>query len=339
MSQRHIDAVLKVDKATGEIVWKLGGLPHPKSLTFVGDPYGNFGGQHDARNLPDGTLTLHDNRTGYANQPPRAVRYELDLTARTATLLEQVTDPDVPVSLCCGNSRKLPGGNWVMSWGGTPVVTELSATGERLFRLNFGDYFAYRVNPVPYAKVKRSALRGGMDARFPRPPEGKKPRPSTSVTASELFVREGESATVTAEVSLASPGATPPSGTVQFMVGDDNLGNPLPLNGEGKAAADLPKLAVGTHEVTAVYGGDSSYNVSVGTLSEGPAAQAFVVVKPGDLNRDAAVNVEDAVAALKAVVGLLPTNRERLLAGDMDRDGALNVEDVAALLTSIVSAE
>ena len=63
-SFRNLDAVYKIKKSTGKIVWKLGGTRTPKSLTVKHDPHNyTLGAQHDARLLPDGTLTLFDNRT------------------------------------------------------------------------------------------------------------------------------------------------------------------------------------------------------------------------------------------------------------------------------------
>jgi hypothetical protein len=168
ISCRHLDAVFRIDKASGNIVWKLSGTPRPESLTFNGDTYGNFGGQHDARVLPDGTLTLHDNGT-LRGRAPRAVRYSINTAARTSTLLEMVADPDVPASGCCGSARKMPGGNWVMSWGMNPVVTELTPSGARVFRMTFKEpYFSYRAEPVPFGVLSRAALGSGMDAQFPR---------------------------------------------------------------------------------------------------------------------------------------------------------------------------
>lgn len=168
ISFRHLNAVIRIDRTSGNIVWKLGGSQRPESLTFSGDPYGNFGGQHDARILADGTLTVHDDG-GNQGRPPRAVRYRLDTVARTATFVEQVTDPDVAASGCCGSARKVTGGDWVMSWGQNPVVTELSPAGQRVFRMTFQEpYFSYRAQPVPFGMISRTALRSGMDAQFPR---------------------------------------------------------------------------------------------------------------------------------------------------------------------------
>jgi hypothetical protein len=168
VSFRHLDAVIRIDKASGNIVWKLGGTHGPVSLTFNGDTYGNFGGQHDARMLPDGTLTVHDNGTPQG-RAPRAVRYSIDTVARTATFAEQVNDPDVSASECCGSARKMSGGDWVMSWGQNPVVTELTPAGGRVFRMTFKEpYFSYRALPVAFGVLSRAALRSGMDAKFPR---------------------------------------------------------------------------------------------------------------------------------------------------------------------------
>ncbi|HLJ54289.1 MAG TPA: arylsulfotransferase family protein [Chthonomonadaceae bacterium] len=168
ISFRHESAVYRIDKATGNIVWKLGGVPRAESLAFVGDSFGNFGGQHDARILTDETLTVHDNGT-QQGRPPRAARYRIDTAARTATLIEQVTDATAPSSLCCGSARKLAGGDWVVSWGLNPEVAELTPTGANVLRFTFGEpYFSYRAEPVAPGVLSRSNLRAGMDAQFPR---------------------------------------------------------------------------------------------------------------------------------------------------------------------------
>ena len=102
-SFRNVDAVYKIRKNTGNIVWKLGGTATPESLTVKDDPRGaTLGAQHDARLLPDGTLTVFDNRTNLNNHTPRAVRFRIDEANGTATLLESVTDPDVPDRTAAG---------------------------------------------------------------------------------------------------------------------------------------------------------------------------------------------------------------------------------------------
>lgn len=177
ISQRHLDAVYRINGGDGSIQWKLGGTPRPESLAILGDPFAATGdafrGQHDPRLLDDGTVTIHDN--GFhpsANRPPRAVRYSIDAHALTATLVEQKNDPgSVETPICCGSARKLPGGDWVISWGSAGLVTEVSAGGSRVFSLTFDDgLFSYRAHPVLPGSLDRAALRAGMDAQHPRRP-------------------------------------------------------------------------------------------------------------------------------------------------------------------------
>ena len=141
--------------------------------TVVDDPLGAdpLGGQHDARILGDGTLTVHDNGTN-KGRAPRAVRYEIDESARTATLLEFVSGPDAPAAGCCGSARRSASGSWVVSWGGLGntehPVSEFDAGGNQTFKLLFPGDFSYRVNPVPFGDLSRADLRNGMDAQHPR---------------------------------------------------------------------------------------------------------------------------------------------------------------------------
>jgi hypothetical protein len=169
ISMRQTSGVYKVSKATGEVQWKLGGLKTPESLRVTGEPDDAlvFGGQHDARLLRDGTITVFNNRTG-TDLLPRAERYRVDESARTATLLEALTDPRSIPSTCCGSARRLPGGNWVVAWGFSRVVSELTPSGARVFGLFFRTALTmYRTVPVMPGQLSGRALRAGMDAMHP----------------------------------------------------------------------------------------------------------------------------------------------------------------------------
>jgi hypothetical protein len=172
LSFRHLDAVYRIDRGTGAIDWKLGGVSRPESLTVVGDPLSamsTFCGQHDARVLADGSLTVFDDGTG-CNRPSRAVRFAIDDTAHTATLLKDLRDSDGASSFCCGSARRLPGHDWVVQWGNNSYLTEQTGTGVPVFKLSFTQgLFSYRANPVLPGQLSRAALRAGMDAQYPRP--------------------------------------------------------------------------------------------------------------------------------------------------------------------------
>lgn len=163
ISFRHLDAVFKIDKATGNIVWKIGGSPRAESLQLVNDPLNGTSGQHDARLLPDGTISIHDNGSGPMRQP-RVIRYAIDMTNKTATLVEELRDSAVTSSFCCGSARRLPGGDWVVGWGGTPLITENRPDGSEVFRLS--GTFVYRGVPILPGEFTADQFRAGMDAQY-----------------------------------------------------------------------------------------------------------------------------------------------------------------------------
>jgi hypothetical protein len=170
-SFRHFDAVYKIRKDTGEIVWKLGGTTTPESLEVRNDPRTQpLGAQHDARLLGDGTVSVFDNRTNLRHRMPRAARFRIDEAAGTATHLGSITDPDVPVSLCCGSARRLGNGQWLIAWGkdgtgrNTGLIGGYRANGERTFLLGFDKGFSHRAEPVPSGALSAADLRQAMDA-------------------------------------------------------------------------------------------------------------------------------------------------------------------------------
>ena len=165
-STRHLDAVYAIDMRSGAIIWKLGGTPTAQSLTVAGDQYAAsnpdalFSGQHEARILPDGTLTVEDNGT-QPLRPVRALRFAIDPATRTATEIAQVTDSRYRSAFCCGGVDHLPTGDWLASWGIAEYATELNPSGNPVLTVSYAPYFSYRVAPVVPAI---SALRAGMNA-------------------------------------------------------------------------------------------------------------------------------------------------------------------------------
>jgi hypothetical protein len=170
ISARATSSLYDIDKSSGDILWKLGGSETPQSLDFVGEERTGavFGGQHDARVLPDGTVTLYDNALA-RGAPPRAVRYRIDAAAGTATLLEDIRDPDIDESIFAGGARRLPGGNWVVSWGGVESIGEYKPSGRQVFGLELEeDFFSYRAFPITRSRLSRRQLRRAMNAQYPR---------------------------------------------------------------------------------------------------------------------------------------------------------------------------
>ncbi len=80
--------------------------------------------------------------------------------------------------------------------------------------------------------------------------------------------RPGQAITLTATVTVSPPGAGTPTGTVTFYDGSASIGA-VPVNSAGNASLVVSTLTVGTHSLSASYGGDSSFLASVSsTLAE-----------------------------------------------------------------------
>ena len=85
----------------------------------------------------------------------------------------------------------------------------------------------------------------------------------TVLTAAPNPLTYGQSVTFSATVAAVSPGSGTPSGSVTFKDGSSTLGAAV-LSG-GSATLNSNTLAVGTHNITAIYNGDDSngsYNTS-----------------------------------------------------------------------------
>jgi len=148
VSSRNLSEVTKINKDTGEIIWRLGGAH--SDFVFVNDPLDGFWGLHSVRATGTNRYILFDN--GNLHNPPvsRAVEYELDLTNMTATLVWQY--PATPTtnlfSVYMGNVQRLPNGNTLINWAVTnlPKLTEVRPDGTKAFEMNWvNKYETYRV--------------------------------------------------------------------------------------------------------------------------------------------------------------------------------------------------
>ena len=160
-SFRGCSKVLRIDGTSGEVIWRLGRSNlsteewerrniGPPPLKIVGDPYGEFCGQHAARLLDNGHLILFDNgvqcvedpRTGeterVGDQFSRVVEYAIDLEQGEAIFQRHVFlhGSMNRLSYAMGQNDALDNGNWLITWGrgarapnpGDPPAPDVSAT-------------------------------------------------------------------------------------------------------------------------------------------------------------------------------------------------------------------
>jgi len=128
ISSRHLDEITKINRNTGEMIWRLGGLQN--QFTFINDPYNGFHYQHDIRRISNGNITLFDNGNFHSPRFSRAVEYTLDEVNKTATLVwEYRNSPDI-FGGAMGNVQRLENGNTLICWGSAnPNITEVTPDG------------------------------------------------------------------------------------------------------------------------------------------------------------------------------------------------------------------
>ncbi|HEX7472964.1 MAG TPA: arylsulfotransferase family protein [Candidatus Limnocylindrales bacterium] len=131
VSARNTSTIYKVDRTTGEVVWRLGG----KRSDFAMGDGAAFSWQHDARRQADGTVTLYDDSATPGRS--RALVLELDETARTARRVRDFVHPTGLLSSSQGNAQVLPNGDVFVGWGSQPFFSEFAPDGTLLFDATF----------------------------------------------------------------------------------------------------------------------------------------------------------------------------------------------------------
>jgi hypothetical protein len=111
ISLRHQDWLVRIDRATGDVLWKLG---YEGDFTLA-DGDGWFYHPHSPQWQPDGTLLLYDNAVVTIETPPegirsRAVRLEIDETAMTASVVWQDDEESFSAPIA-GDADRMPGGH------------------------------------------------------------------------------------------------------------------------------------------------------------------------------------------------------------------------------------
>ena len=167
---RHQDAVFKIDRKTGKVLWRLGDGGDFKQDPAAKDPW--FLKAHAVEVQPNGNVLLYDN--GMTKRPfSRALEYRLDEQQMTATIAWQYRGtPDHGwQTLYWGDADRLPNGNTLIcagTWAATARsrIFEVTAGGRRVWEiklphvkqsgLTIGAYNAQRLRP-PLTTVRRSS--------------------------------------------------------------------------------------------------------------------------------------------------------------------------------------
>jgi hypothetical protein len=166
VSNRNMDELTKIDRHTGQIIWRMGG--NNNQFTFLGDKYG-FSGQHHFRRLPNGNYTGFDDGNFRPGPLPfsRAIEYKLDEENLTATEVWEFRRKPDRFASGMGSVQRLPNGNTLIGWGFADTVgaTEVDSLGNIQFELNFGTgTHSYRVYKFDTNYIHTSSRSGIISA-------------------------------------------------------------------------------------------------------------------------------------------------------------------------------
>ena len=155
---RNTWTTYKVNRRTGDIVWRLGGKDSSFALQAapgqVLDSAGElFAWQHDPQALGHGIYTWFDNDS--AGNPllasSRAITVKLDERQRVATLLAADNQPEGLAAASQGNAQTTTDGGLFVGWGSLPYISEFDRAGQLIYNAAFpAGVNTYRAYLLPW---------------------------------------------------------------------------------------------------------------------------------------------------------------------------------------------
>jgi hypothetical protein len=154
ISGRHTDTVYKVDRHTGQVIWRMGG----KNSSFAMGPGTAFTWQHDAEAVRRNVYRVFDNRWNQIPSTPpsgpesRVLYIRVDPNAGTATRVRHIEYPGTGLLAGSqGNAQSLPNGNVLVNWGAADHITEFTPANQLIFDASFpAGYNSYRAYRAPW---------------------------------------------------------------------------------------------------------------------------------------------------------------------------------------------
>ena len=175
ISSRHLSEITKIDRRTGDIIWRWGGKHN--QFTMINDSIG-FSYQHAIRKIANGHYTMFDNGNFRSTSFSRAAEYALDEQAKTAALVWSYRHtPDIS-SFAMGYVQRLDDGSTLIGWGAAnPSVTLLDQNDSTMMEMSFNpgvySYRAYAYASQSLTSVSSSGagipVKTGLLQNYPNP--------------------------------------------------------------------------------------------------------------------------------------------------------------------------
>lgn len=142
ISARHFDEIIKIDRSSGAIKWRLGGKSSKHNqfrwLNDTVNGYWGFSHQHTISRTTGGRLLLFDNGNLKTPEYSRAVEYEIDEAARTIRRVWQYRPAKDIAARTMGSVERMPNGGTLICWGRNfdrMILTELDSNDNVVYEL------------------------------------------------------------------------------------------------------------------------------------------------------------------------------------------------------------
>ena len=139
VSARNLDEITKIDRNTGNIIWRWGGKNN--QFKFINDTLG-FSRQHDIRLFSNGNFSIFDNGVYHSTPVTSAAEFKLDEVNKTATLVSRYYHNPEIFAVDEGSVQELPNGDRFISWGPVwkPAVTEIHSDNSVAYELSYSSF-------------------------------------------------------------------------------------------------------------------------------------------------------------------------------------------------------
>jgi hypothetical protein len=163
VSARHTWALYKLERRTGQVMWRLGG----KRSDFAMGRGSQFAWQHDARQLDERTITVFDDGAAFfegnhryrsTHRQSRGLALTVEHRARKVRLGRAYHHRPSLLSGGFGNMQTLADGDVVVGWGNLPQFTQFDAAGNMVEDLDLASIYAsYRAFRLSWAATPARA--------------------------------------------------------------------------------------------------------------------------------------------------------------------------------------
>jgi len=157
LSWRNLDVITKIDATTGALIWTLASpfAARSSDFTITGDPLNGFSAQHSVRVLDNGNIVVFDNGTKHMPSASRAVEYQLDDGAHTASMAFEFSHAPAIYTPFTGSVQRFANGNTLIGYtfgsATTLVATEVTPAGDIVYEgtlVSGGSQTPYRFTKI-----------------------------------------------------------------------------------------------------------------------------------------------------------------------------------------------